>query len=428
MKNKDTLNRKIAPPIHEVTSLVLPTPSVSRLDNGIPVYETRLGTQDIMKIEVVFQAGRIHEHKRLVSRATSRQLREGTKTYTSAQLAEEIDFFAGTVQTPISLDTGSILMFCMTKHFAQLVPILAEIVQQPTFPQQELTTFAENNIQALAIDLTKNDVIAYRKITELIYGENHAYGYNSTPDDYRALTPDDLKKHHQDLYTADNCQIFLSGKTDETILKLVNQYFGQSKTVSIKNNNLLSILKQTPQKIKVKTADTIQAAIRIGRPFGNRTNPDFNGFTVLNTILGGFFGSRLMTNIREKKGFTYNIYSSVDMMHHDGYFYISSEVGNVFVKKAVTEIYRELEILQNDLVGNAELKMVQNYLLGNMLNMIDGPFAVSDIVRTMITEGMPLSNFADLIETIKHITPQNLRDLAQKYFNPNDMFEVIVGK
>ena len=428
MKNKDTLNRKIAPPIHEVTSLVLPTPSVSRLDNGIPVYETRLGTQDIMKIEVVFQAGRIHEHKRLVSRATSRQLREGTKTYTSAQLAEEIDFFAGTVQTPISLDTGSILMFCMTKHFAQLVPILAEIVQQPTFPQQELTTFAENNIQALAIDLTKNDVIAYRKITELIYGENHAYGYNSTPDDYRALTPDDLKKHHHGFYTADNCQIFLSGKTDETILKLVNQYFGQSKTVSIKNNNLLSILKQTPQKIKVKTADTIQAAIRIGRPFGNRTNPDFNGFTVLNTILGGFFGSRLMTNIREKKGFTYNIYSSVDMMHHDGYFYISSEVGNVFVKKAVTEIYRELEILQNDLVGNAELKMVQNYLLGNMLNMIDGPFAVSDIVRTMITEGMPLSNFADLIETIKHITPQNLRDLAQKYFNPNDMFEVIVGK
>ena len=98
------------------------------------------------------------------------------------------------------------------------------------------------------------------------------------------------------------------------------------------------------------------------------------------------------------------------------------------MKKAVTEIYRELEILQNDLVGNAELKMVQNYLLGNMLNMIDGPFAVSDIVRTMITEGVPLSNFADLIETIKHITPQNLRDLAQKYFNPDDMFEVIVGK
>ena len=428
MKYKDTINRTIAPPIHEVKTLVLPTPSVSRLDNDIPVYETRLGTQDIMKVELVFHAGRLFEHKRLVSRATSRQLREGTKSYTSAQLAEEIDFFAGTVQTPISLDTGSITLYCMTKHFPKLVPILAEMVQQPTFPQKELTTFVDNNIQSLAIDLTKNDVIAYRKITELIYGENHPYGYNSTPDDYRNLTPNDLKKHHTDLYTADNCHIFLSGKTDETILKLLNQYFGQHKTSAKNSPTSLDSFKEIPKKIKIKTQDTVQAAIRIGRQFGNRTNPDFHGFTVLNTILGGYFGSRLMTNIREKKGYTYNIYSSVDIMMLDGYFCISSEVGNAFVKKAMTEIYRELEILQNDLVSDAELKMVQNYLLGNMLNMVDGPFAVSDIIRTLTTEGVALNNFQDLVETIKHITPQNLRDLAQKYFNREDMFEVIVGK
>lgn len=425
---KDTVNRKIAPPIYEVTSLTLPSPSISHLDNGIPVYETRLGTQDIMKIEIVFHAGRPQEHKRLVSRATSRQLREGTKSYTSAQLAEEIDFYAGTVQTPISLDTGSIVLFCMTKHFPKLIPILAEMVQEPTFPEKELHTFAENNIQSLTVDLSKNDVLAYRKITELIYGENHPYGYNSVPDNYRELTPDDLKKHHAELYTSDNCLIFLSGKTDDTILKLLNQYFGQKKTISIKNNTPLSIPHEKPQKIKLKNEDTLQSSIRIGRRMGSRhNNPDYNGFTVLNTILGGYFGSRLMTNIREKKGYTYNIYSSVDMMHHDGYFYISSEVSNRFVKKAVTEIYRELEILQNDLVKPEELKMVQNYLLGNMLNMIDGPFSVSDVVRTLITEGASLDNFTDLVETIKNITPEGLRGLAQKYLKREDMFEVIVG-
>ena len=425
---KDTVNRKIAPPIYEVTSLTLPSPSISHLDNGIPVYETRLGTQDIMKIEIVFHAGRPQEHKRLVSRATSRQLREGTKSYTSAQLAEEIDFYAGTVQTPISLDTGSIVLFCMTKHFPKLIPILAEMVQEPTFPEKELHTFAENNIQSLTVDLSKNDVLAYRKITELIYGENHPYGYNSVPDNYRELTPDDLKKHHAELYTSDNCLIFLSGKTDDSILKLLNQYFGQKKTISIKNNTPLSIPHEKPQKIKLKNEDTLQSSIRIGRRMGSRhNNPDYNGFTVLNTILGGYFGSRLMTNIREKKGYTYNIYSSVDMMHHDGYFYISSEVSNRFVKKAVTEIYRELEILQNDLVKPEELKMVQNYLLGNMLNMIDGPFSVSDVVRTLITEGASLDNFTDLVETIKNITPEGLRGLAQKYLKREDMFEVIVG-
>jgi zinc protease len=425
---KDTVNRKIAPPIYEVTSLTLPHPAISHLDNGIPVYETRLGTQAIMKIEIVFQAGRSQEHKRLVSRATSRQMREGTKSYTSAQLAEEIDFFAGTVQTPVSLDTGSIVMFCMTKHFPKLIPILAEMVQEPSFPEKELHTFAENNIQSLLVDLSKNDVIAYRKITELIYGENHPYGYNSTPDNYRELTPDNLKKHHTELYTSDNCLIFLSGKTDDTILKLLNQYFGQKKTTAVKKNPPPTVSTEIPQKIKLKNEDTLQTSIRIGRSMGSRaTNPDFYGFTVLNTILGGYFGSRLMTNIREKKGYTYNIYSSVDMMHHDAYFYISSEVGNQFVKKAMTEIYRELEILQNDLVSPQELKMVQNYLLGNMLNMVDGPFPVSDVVRTLITEGVALTQFTHLVETIKNITPQDLRILAQKYFKREDMFEVIVG-
>ena len=427
MKKIDTLDRKTPPPIHEVTSLTLPYPSVSHLDNGIPVYETRSGTQEIMKIEVVFLSGRPHEHKRLVSRSTARMLREGTKSYNAAELAEQVDFYAGTLQTPVNLDTGGIVLYCMTKHFPKLAPILAEILLEPTFPEKELTTYTENNIQSLLVELSKNDVLAYRKITEIIFGENHPYGYNSTPDDYKALTRTDLIKHHQEHFTSDNCLIFLSGKTDDSILKLLNQYLGQSKTVGVEKHLPLSISTQKPQKMKVKNADTLQTAIRIGRQFGNRNNPDFNSFFVLNTIFGGYFSSRLMTNIREKKGYTYNIYSALDLMHHDGYFYISSEVGNRFVKKALTEIYLEMEKMQNEPVSAEELKMVQNYLLGNMLNMVDGPFAVSDVVKSFITEGVELSHFQQFVEKVRSITPQEIQALAQKYFNREDMFEVIVG-
>ena len=432
MKKINTLDRKTPPRIHEVTSLTLPYPSVSHLDNGIPVYETRSGTQEIMKIEVVFLSGRPHEHKRLVSRSTARMLREGTKSYNAAELAEQVDFYAGTLQTPVNLDTGGIVLYCMTKHFPKLAPILAEILLEPTFPEKELTTYTENNIQSLLVELSKNDVLAYRKITEIIFGENHPYGYNSTPDDYRALTRTDLIKHHQEHFTPDNCLIFLSGKTDDSILKLVNQYLGQNKNSAVfvprkDNNSPLSMSSQKPQKLKVKNADTLQTAIRIGRQFGNRNNPDFNSFYVLNTIFGGYFSSRLMTNIREKKGYTYNIYSALDLMHHDGYFYISSEVGNRFVKKALTEIYLEMEKMQNEPVSAEELKMVQNYLLGNMLNMVDGPFAVSDVIKSFITEGVELSHFQQFVEKIRSITPQEIQALAQKYFNREDMFEVIVG-
>jgi zinc protease len=427
LKNIEKLNRKTPPPIHEVTTLTLPTPSISKLDNGIPVYETRLGTQEVMKLEIVFLAGRQQEHKNIVSRATARELREGTKSFTSAQLAEKVDFYAGTLQSPSNLDTGGLVMYCMTKHFPKLIPIFAEMVLEPVFPEIELTTFVENNIQNLAVELTKNDVLAYRKITELMYGAAHPYGYNSTPEFYRALTTDDLHLHYKECYTSDNCMIFISGKTDASILTLLNQYLGQHKTVAVKKKHPLSIENILPQKAKVHNPDTLQSSLRIGRRIGTRMNPDFNGLFVLNTILGGYFGSRLMTNLREDKGYTYGIYSATDMMHQDGYFYIASDVGNDFVGKTLKEIYKETAILQNDLVKADELKMVQNYLLGNMLNMVDGAFPVSELVKTFNTEGVPDSHFYELIETIKHITPTELRDLAQKYLSKEDMFEVIAG-
>jgi zinc protease len=427
LKNKDTLNRKLPPAIHEVTELILPTPSVYTLDNGIKVYETCLGTQDIMKVEVLFLSGRPHEHKRLVSRATSRMLREGTASYTSAQLAEQIDFYAGTIQTPVNLDMAGIVMYCMTKHFPKLLPLLAEMVQVPAFNEKELDTFVENSIQHLMVDLSKNDVIAYRKITELMYGENHPYGYNSMAENYRALTREDLLRHHNAHFTADNCLIFVSGKTDEGILNLLNQHLGQQKTNSAHKYPPLSIPDIKPEKVKLKNPDTLQSAIRIGRRFGNRHNPDFNGFFILNTLLGGYFGSRLMTNIREQKGYTYGIYSALDLMHYDGYFYISSEVGNSFVKKTLTEIYKEMEKLQKEPVKPEELKMVRNYILGNMLNMIDGPFAVSDVIKSFVTEGVNFEEFQQFVKTALTITPEELQHLAQKYFNKEDMFEVIVG-
>jgi zinc protease len=419
--------RKTPPPIFEVTSLTLPHPSVSHLDNGIPVYQTRLGTQEIMKIDITILSGRPEETKRLTSRATSRLLREGTTSFNSAEIANQLDFWAGTLKMPIGLDTGNASLYCMTKHFPKLLPLLAEIIQEPTFPQRELETFVENNIQNLAVELTKNDVIAYRTITEMAFGADTPYGYNSVASDYRALTTDDLKQYHQNHYTSDNIVIFLSGNFDDSVLTLLNQYLGQNKTTAVKTNAPLSIIGSKPEKIRIKNPDTMQAAMRIGRRMGNRKDPDFNGFFVLNTILGGYFGSRLMSNIREEKGYTYNISSGYDPMHKAGFFYIGSEIGNEFMEKALVEVYKEMAILQNDLVGDDELAMVRNYLMGNLLNMVDGPFAINDVARTFIIEDLPLDSFPQFVDTIRTISPVELRDLAQKYFKKEDLFEVIVG-
>jgi zinc protease len=427
---KEKLNRKTPPPIHQVTSLTLPTPTQTTLDNGIPVYATRLGTQEILKIELVIRAGRPEEKRRLASRMTARLLREGTPTYISAQIAEKLDFFAGTLQANAGMDTINISLYCMTKHLPNLLPIVAEMIVAPTFPERELSIVADNNIQRLAVELSKNDVLAYRKITALMFGENTAYGYNSTPDDYRRITTEDCRDFHREFYTADRMSLFICGYFDDATLKLLNTHLGQIKSATTEPRKIgpLSITtKNKPKKLRVPHPDSLQTAIRVGRHFGNRHHPDYNGFFMLNTILGGYFGSRLMSNIREDKGFTYNIHSSIDTMHHDGYFYIGSEVGNDVVDKTLVEIYKEMAILTKELVGDEELAMVKNYLLGNMLNMVDGAFAVGDVVRTFITEGLPFEAWETFVDKIRTIDAVEIRELARKYFKKQDFFEVIVG-
>lgn len=423
------LDRTQSPFINPIHHLKLPPVAYYTLDNGIPLYVVNMGTQEVLKVEIVFNSGRPYEQKKLAARATASMLKEGTKNFTSAAIAEKIDFYGAGLSTPFNIDTSNITLFSLTKHFEKVLPILAEMLQCPIFPQQELDTFIQVNQQSLQIDLTKNDTIAYRTVTELIFGANHPYGYNSFPETYGELHRDDLVRHFERCYTAGNCTIFLSGKIESDTIELLNKYLS---TAILKGNliepNRVEGNKQQPQPVRVKLPDTIQMAIRIGRKLFNRHHPDYAGMYVLNTVLGGYFGSRLMENIREEKGYTYNIYSVLDTMNFDGCFYISTEVGNEFVNQTIAEIYKEMQCLREEIVEAPELEMVRNYLLGNFLTMLDGPFNVSDVVKTLVTENLPLSFFEELVKKIQSIDSETLRSLAQQYLNPKDYWEVIVGE
>ncbi|MCB9282778.1 MAG: insulinase family protein [Lewinellaceae bacterium] len=420
-------NRARAPKIHEIRDLVLPRPRNYQLDNGIPVYEVCMGSQDVLKVEVVFRAGRPYETMPLASRATAALLREGTAHRTAADIAETIDFYGGTLTSQGSLDHITVTLYCLTKHFDALIPLLTDILTEPAFPEEELSAFIDRNKQRLQVDLTRNDVVAYRLITECIYGPQHPYGYNSTTEMYGALTREGLQQHFNAHLTAANCQIFISGKTDAAIIARLNAEIGQALPKGTPSIPRLEGSGALSGKLHQPHSDTVQTAIRLGRKLFNRQHPDFNGMFVLNTIFGGYFGSRLMTNIREEKGYTYNIYSSLDNMQFDGYFYVGTEVGNEFAWPALEEIYREIETLRREPVGAEELHMVRNYLMGNFLTMLDGPFNQAEVVRNCISEDLPLESFEEMVQAVLQIDARKLQELANQYFDPADMWEVIVG-
>ena len=420
-------DRSIQPSIQEVSEIRLPKIHEHILDNGIPLYEVNMGTQEVLKIEVIFNAGRPFEDQKLVSRTTAGLLREGTVKRKASDIHEMVDFYGGSLSSPIDLDTSNIVMSCLKKHFETLLGILTEVITEPAFRKDELEIFKKNRILTLKEDLTKNDVVAYRMVTEKIFESSHPYGYNSNEDLYNGLTQASLFSHHKKNYTAANCKIIVSGKTDSNTIALINKFLGKNVPQGTASQNNIIATSSIPQKLKIKTPDSIQTSIRIGCRLFNRSHKDYKQFYVLDAIFGGYFGSRLMTQIREKEGFTYNVYSSLDPLLFDGYFYVGTDVGNGSVEPTIKSIYREMKKLREEPVGKEELRMVQNYLMGFLLTTIDGAFSVAELVKMIKIQGLPETYISDLAKTIKTIKPEEIMVMANKYLREENMWEVVVG-
>ena len=419
-------NRSTPPPIRPIGKLQLPDCQRITLDNGMPLVALDLGTQDIVKLEVIYRAGRTEEKKRLASRATARILRDGTASRTGGEIAEQLDFWGASLNAPISLDFSAFNLYCLKKYSEQAVPIFADVLQNPIFPEKELETFVNGSVQELAVELAKPETVAYRQVTELIFGKDHPYGWNSVEETYRALKREDLVGFYDQFYVPKNGLVMVAGRVDDTLISLINKELGQKKTVGETVKYDFSASSETPCRHDLEIPGSVQTAIKIGRHLFPKSHDDHKGLFVLNTVLGGYFGSRLMANIREKKGYTYNIYSTLDSMLHDGYFYIATEVNSDRTEATISAIFQEIEKLRTRLVPEPELEMVRNYLLGVVLTSLDGAMNVSDLMKSMLLEGLPFSDFDRLVEVIRGISAKELRELARQYFAPETMWTVVV--
>lgn len=422
-----SVDRKKGPVINKITSLNIPSVSREILANGTELIEVNMGTQNLVQLEVLYKGGRISEPKMGVSRAASRLLKEGSSMFTSSQLAESVDFYGANLTSGASLDYSYLKIFSLNKYFNKILPMLLDVIENPTFPLEEIEKYKTNSIQKLKVEKAKSELVAYKTITECLYGNEHPYGYNSTEEIYQDLKREDLIDFYASHFGSDNRIIILSGKITEDIRNEVKEAFGtryiKSQPYQYQEPTI------TSQRLvkRMKAEDDYQCAIKIGCRLFKRNHPDFADMFILNTILGGYFGSRLMSSLREDKGYTYNIYSSVDMMIYDGYFNISTEVGNEYLEQTLEGIYYEMDLLANEVIGQEELDMVRNYLSGNFLNMIDGPFKVAGMSKVVALNGLDFDFYGNLMSRIHTITAEDLMLMAKKYFVKENMVEIIVG-
>jgi len=420
-------NRTQRPNIHPIRDIRLPEIEVITLDNQIPIYLINQGTQPVIKLEIVFDAGRPFEHQAQVGAVTAAMLREGSARFNSFQIAEKMDYYGSSLKIPFDMDTSSVVLYTLNKHFSEIFPVLEDLLLNPIFSPTAMEKYIARSIQKMEVEIAKTDVLAYRSITEQIFGTQHPYGYNSSPENYHALTRNDIIRHFEQFYHAGACKVFISGKIDASIIDIIQKGLGQIPNKGLIKARPLPTLPESPQSLHLQQDNALQTAIRLGTPLFKRAHPDYPALYFINTLFGGYFGSRLMSNIREDKGYTYNISSTLDCMRYDGCWLISSEVSNEFATATKEEIQRELNILQNEYVEAEEIEMVRSYLMGVLLSMLDGPFNVSEVVKSLVIDEADLDFFEVLTKVCHEITPDQIQALSKRYFQPEMMWEVSVG-
>jgi len=423
------MDRSKAPTLQPIQELDIPEPVKQKLDNGIDVYRLNIGDQQVVQMEMIFRAGRWYEPKELIANLTARMLKEGTTKRSSAEIAEKIDFYGAELATTNGVDRSSIKLTCIARHFEKMVTLIHELLTESVFPNRELSTISLNQQQKLQLNLQKNDYLANNYCQSALYGDHHPYGYSVTPEQYDDINREELLSFFQSHYTADNCFIIMAGNAPDESIKTLNDHLGGKNWVS---DSTLRVPdhSQTPytiQKHHPEGPQHLQSAICMGMPLINKTHPDYPRLSVLNTIFGGYFGSRLMGNLREKNGYTYGIHSRLVSHENSGHMKIEAEVGTDVKDKAIKEIYKEMKRLREEKAPDEELRMVRNYLQGMMLNQLDGPFRIAKTLSSIYTYNLDIDCLYKLIDTVKHITADELCELANQYFIEANMYEVAVG-
>jgi zinc protease len=405
-------------------------PRIFRLRNAIPVYMIRAGSQPVIRLDLTFRAGSWWQSTPVQASSTIAMISEGTKKRSGREIAGILDYHGAYINSSSDRDNAFLTVYFLARHTDIILPLLAEIIREPSFPAQEFQVYADRRKQDFLVEKRKVSSLAREKFALALFGPDHPYGCSFTLQDLDNIQREHIIDFHGHFYHSGNCKIVITGNFDENILAArLDEFFGDEWNSSgIPPDVKAKKQPSAERQIFIPKSDAVQSALRIGRETFERSHPDYPGLLVLNNILGGHFGSRLMQNIREKRGYTYGIGSVLVTFRNSGFMVIVSEVGTGYHKAALKEIYRELSKLCNKPVSARELTLTRNQMLGDKLRDFDGPFATAESIRTLIEHDLETDFHDRIIHTINTITPAQLMELANEYFFPESMYEVVAGQ
>lgn len=423
------INRSIAPLQNPIERIEFVKAQTVKLPSGVLCHSVMQEDCKVVEFEVEFDAGSKFQEKALVATMVNNLLLEGSTNYSAFEIASFFDNEGAFIETSCNADKASVVLHCLEKSISKLLPFLYEVIMTANFPQDEIDNYLTLSKQRLQVNQKKVAWVAKNEFMEQLLGKEHPYSWKIEMEDYDQVKKDDLISFYENYYKTSSYQIYIAGKVTTKVLQVVEEVFGQKKTHPCPT---IDIVKVSNGKLKefhvVEQEEAIQSAIRLGAKTINRKHVDFPALFVVNTILGGYFGSRLMSNIREDKGYTYGIGSGIIHFNQLSYFVVSTEVGVEVTQSTLNEIEIEMNILQENLVSSEELRVVKNYILGNIMKGFDGSFSAMSRFKMLNHQGLDYGYYESLVQEVNEITPEKVKAIAQRYLNFAKLKKIIVGK
>lgn len=423
-----SLDRTIAPDFKIIQTVSLPEPQTYTLDNGIALHVINIGEQPVVRLECIFEAGNWYESETAASYFAVKMLTEGVEGMTSQEISEAFDQLGAFTDLTHTSDRVGIVVYCLSRFLPEVLPLVQKLIRSATFPEKEFQELKNITVQNLKVNKEKTAYLAATEFRARLFGESHPYGQSQSIEGIESLGMDAVKAHYDSFIREGKFTAVLAGQVSEADVQHVNATLGQTTfdRESGKVSFNASEVYQGDETI-VERPESVQSSIRMGRVLFNRHHPDYFKMLVTNEILGGYFGSRLMKNIREEKGLTYGISSHLVTLRHEGYLMIGTDVKKEFTQQTIDEIKKEIHRLQTELVGAEELQTVKSFMAGEFAGSLNTAFEVADRRKILLLDSLPANFFNQYIDRIHATTAEDVMAMANNYLRPEDMVTVIAG-
>ena len=426
-----TIDRTVAPSVSQIGDFEIMKPLRRPMNNGVMLNVIEAGNEEVVRFDLVIRGGQLIQTQPLQAFYTNRMLREGTKKYTSKEIAEKLDYYGAWLDMSSSINYGFITLYSLNKYFEYTMEVLASMIKEPAFDEDKLRIMTEAGRQNFLVNEERVDVLAHKQLISSLFGKNHPLGRFAEKEDYDKVTVDVLKAMYNQSYNSSNSIAFVSGKVTDEVVKCIEKFFGNEKwgtTDSVVEFKTFIPETDCRKRINIVKEGALQSSLKLGGFTIPRSNDDFQKFRLLVTLFGGYFGSRLMSNIREDKGYTYGISAGIISYPVENALVVSTEADNEYVLPIIDEVYHEIDRLQNELVGEKELEMVRNYMLGDICRSYEGAFSLSDAWIYSESIGSDYDFFAKSIAAIREVTVEDILRMSQKYLNKENLIEVVAGR